>query len=56
MSFEEKKTFRKWANGLKIYDSEKIWTPGVGLPSPWDNIHVYYHNIQNSSPLKPLGQ
>ena len=29
------KTCRKWANGLKIYDSEKqIWTPGVVCPHP----------------------
>ena len=26
------KTCRKLPNGLKISDSEKIWTPGVGLP------------------------
>ena len=26
------------------------------MPTPWGNIHVYYHNIQTSSPLKPLGQ
>ena len=50
------KTCRKWANGLKIYDSEKLWTPGVGLPPSWGNIRVYYHNIQRSSSLKPLGQ
>ena len=48
MTFEGKnKTCRKWANGLKIYGSEKIWTP-----SPWQN--VYYHNIHRSS-LKLLG-
>ena len=26
------------------------------MPPPRGNIHVYYHNIQTSSPLKPLGQ
>ena len=46
---------RKWANGLKIDDSEKIWTPGVCLPPPRGNIHVYYSDIQRSS-LKLLGQ
>ena len=45
------KTCRKWANGLKIWDSEKIWTPGVDLPPPRGNIHVYYNNIQRSSSL-----
>ena len=50
------KTLWKWANGLKIYDSENKWTPGAGLPPPWGNVHVYYHNIQRHSSLKPLGQ
>ena len=26
------------------------------MPIPRGNIHVYYHNIQTSSPLRPLGQ
>ena len=47
---------RKWAVGLNINDSEKNWTPGAHMPPPQGNIHVYYHNIQTSSPLKPLGQ
>ena len=47
----------KWANGLKVGNSEKKkWTPGVGLPPSGGNIHVYYKNIQRSSSLKPLGQ
>ena len=50
------KTCRKWANGLKVGNSEKNWTPGVGLPPPLGNILVYYNNIQRSSSLKPLGQ
>ena len=50
------KTCRKWVNGLKIDDSEKIWTPGVCLLSPRGNIHVYYSDIQRSSSLKLLGQ
>ena len=29
----------------------KNWTPGVGLPPPRGNIHVYYNNIQRSSSL-----
>ena len=53
MSFEEK---RKWANRLKIYDSEINWSPGAGLSPPRGNIHVYHHNIKRSSSLKPLGQ
>ena len=40
----------------KIDDSEKNWTPGVCLPPPRGNIHVYYSDIQRSSSLKPLGQ
>ena len=36
------KSCRKWANGLKVGNSEKKkWTLGVGLPPPWGNIHVY---------------
>ena len=35
---------------------KKNWTPGAHLPPPRGNIHVYYHNIQTSSPLKPLGE
>ena len=50
------KTCRKWANGLNMYDSENIWTPGVSLPPPWGNIPVCYKNIQISPFLKPLGQ
>ena len=50
------KTCRKWANGLKIDDSENIWTPGVCLPPPRGNIHVYYSDIQRSSFLKLFGQ
>ena len=50
------KNCRKWANGLKIDDSEKKWTPGVCLPPPQGNIHVYYSDNQRSSSLKPLGQ
>ena len=41
---------RKWAVGLNINDSETKWTPGAHLPPPRGNIHVYYHNIQTSSP------
>ena len=44
------------ANGLNFDDSEKIWTPGVCLPPPRGNIHVYYSDIQRSSSLKLLGQ
>ena len=50
MSFKEK-VLRKWTVGLNINDSEKNWTPGAHLPQPWGIIHVYYHNIQTSSPL-----
>ena len=37
---------------------KRIWTSGVGLPLPQGiiHIHVYNHNIQRSSSLKPLGQ
>ena len=26
-------------NGLKIFDHEKKWTPGAGLPTTQDNVH-----------------
>ena len=29
---------------------KKNWIPGAHLPPPQGNIHVYYHNIQTSSP------
>ena len=51
------KSCRKWANGPKVGNSEKKFgPPGVGLPPPRGNIHVYYKNIRRSSSLKPLGQ
>ena len=50
------KTLWKWANRQKINGFEKKLTPGAGLPPPRGNIHVYYHNIQRSSSLKPFGQ
>ena len=31
-------------------------TPGGCLPLPWGYIHVYDHNIQTSTSLKPLYQ
>ena len=37
MSFEGKTLAE---NGLKIYDSENIWTPGLRLPHPW-TIYMY---------------
>ena len=30
--------------------------PRAHMPPPRGNIHVHLHNIQTSSPLKPLGQ
>ena len=35
------KSCRKWANGLKVSNSEKKLDPRGGLPPPWGNIHVY---------------
>ena len=32
------KTFRKWANGLKIYISENKMDPGLHLPLHWGYI------------------
>ena len=49
----EGKNFMKMGNGLNIYDCDNKCTPGAGLPPPWGNMHVYYHNIQRSSSLKP---
>ena len=40
----------------KIYVYENILGLGGCLPLPWGYIHVYDHNIQTSSSLKPLGQ
>ena len=54
-SFEVKKSCRKRVVGLNINDSKKNGPKGSYAPTPRDNIHVYYHNIQ-TSPLKPLGQ
>ena len=34
----------------------KKLTPGGCLPLPWGYIHVYDHNIQTSTSLKPLYQ
>ena len=48
MSFE-------WANGLKIYDSEKR-NSRVGRPPPKDNINVYKYNIQRSFSPQLFGQ
>ena len=50
------KTGRKWADGQNIYLSEKNLSQGGCLPQPRGYIHVYDHNIQISSSLKPLGQ
>ena len=35
---------------------KKIGPPGAHILPPWGNIHVYLHNIQISSSLKPLSQ
>ena len=45
LTFEGKnlKEMGKWSQD-RIYNSEKIWTPGAGLPTPPGNIYVYYHN------------
>ena len=32
------------------------FSPWGGLPLPRGYIHVYFHNNETSSPLKPLGQ
>ena len=45
----------KWAVGLNINTSEKKKT-GAHVAPPQGNLHVYLHNIQTSSSLKPLGQ
>ena len=49
------KTCRKWANGLKIDDSETRDPRGLSAPTR-GNIHVYYSDIERSFSLKPLGQ
>ena len=35
---------------------ENNLTPGGCLPLPWGYIHVYDHNVQTSTSLKPLCQ
>ena len=40
----------------KFMFMEKKLTPGGCLPLPWGYIHVYDHNIQTSTSLKPLCQ
>ena len=39
---------------FKIYVYGKKLTPGGCLPLPWGFIHVYDHNIQTSTSLKPM--
>ena len=34
---------------------KKELDPRAYMPSTRGSIHVYYHNIQTSSPLKPIG-
>ena len=46
------KTCRKWANGQKVYENKLC--PWGCLLLPRGYIHVYDHNIQTSSSLKPL--
>ena len=44
------------AVGLNINDSEKQkLNPRAHMTPPRSNIHVNYHDIQTSSPLKLLG-
>ena len=45
----------KWANGLKVGNSEKKLDPRILSAPPQGIIHVSYKNIQRSS-LKPHGQ
>ena len=41
----------------KRFVSEKHFDPQGGyLSLPWGYIHAYYHEIQMSSSLKPLGE
>ena len=40
----------------KFMFMERNLTPGGCLPLPWGYIHVYDHNIQTSTSLKPLCQ
>ena len=44
------------ADGQNIYVYENNLSKDGCLPLPRGYIHVYDHNIQTSSPLKPLGQ
>ena len=46
----------EYANGQKIQYMGKNVSRGLSAPAPGLYIHVYYHNIQISSSLKPFGQ
>ena len=41
---------------LRLMIPKKFGPPGVCLPPPRGNIHVYYSDIERSSSLKLLGQ
>ena len=56
MSFNGRKLARNEQIDRKIYVYENILGPVGCLPLPRGCIHVYDHNIQTSSSLKPLGQ
>ena len=50
------KSCRQWSVGLNLNDSENKLDPRAYLAPPRGYINIYYHNIQTSSPLKPLGR
>ena len=65
-AFEWKKNRKMSFNGKRLTRNEQMdrrfmfmkifWAKEGCLPLPWSYIHVYDHNIQTASSLKPLGQ
>ena len=54
MSFEGKNLRKKNEQMCcRFMILKSFWTLGAGLPPPWGDIHVYYHNIHETAwPIK----
>ena len=50
----KKKLWRKWANGLTIYDSENNWSPGAGLSPLWGNITIIFKDLKRLGHSRPI--
>ena len=56
MSFNGKKLARNEQMNRRFMFMKIFWAQGVVCPCPLGYIHVYDHNIQTTSSLKPLSQ